>query len=112
MFFSSIRYKILPPVIKTLVALSLLKLYAQQQWDPGMLSLICNDIEDETAVAVQRDLNSLERHITIIQLRKTHYQTSIKSFPTPSRNPDSHLVALGEWAALGQWWQQWRTRQH
>ena len=59
-----------------------------------MLSLICNDIEDETAVAVQRDLNSLERHITAIQLRKTNRQTSIKIF-FPSRNPDSHLVLTG-----------------
>ena len=33
-----------------------------------MLSLICDNIEDETAVAVQRDMNSLERHITAIQL--------------------------------------------
>ena len=95
----------LPPVIKNFGSLK----FVEVEWDPGMLSLIC---EDETAIAVQRDLNSLERHITIIQLRKTHYQTSIKPFPTPSRNPDSHLVALGEWAALGQWWQQWRTRQH
>ena len=35
-----------------------------------MLSLICDDIENETAVAVQRGLNSLERHITAIQLPK------------------------------------------
>ena len=45
-----------------------------------MLSLVC-DIKDDTAVAVQRDLNGLERHIpATIQLRNTHYQTSIKSF--------------------------------
>ena len=41
-----------------------------------MLSLICDDVEDDTAVAVQRDFNSLERHITAIQLRNTfhHYK--------------------------------------
>ena len=31
-----------------------------------MLSLICDDIEDEVAVAVHEDLNSFERHITVI----------------------------------------------
>ena len=52
---------------------SILRLYVQQQWDLGMLSLICDDVEDDTAVAVQRDFNSLERHITAIQLRNTHH---------------------------------------
>ena len=47
-----------------------------------MLSLI-SDIEDQTAVAVQRDLHSLEHHITVLQLRKSHHQTSITSFFQP-----------------------------
>ena len=32
-------------------ALSMLKLYVQQQWDPGMISLI-TDVEDQTAIAI------------------------------------------------------------
>ena len=45
-----------------------------------MLSLICDDIEDETAVAVKGDLNSLERHITTIQLPKKPKHQSNHSF--------------------------------
>ena len=60
-------------------ALSLLKLYVQQQWDPGMISLV-SDVEDQTAIAIQRDLYNLERHISVLQLRKAHRQTSITSF--------------------------------
>lgn len=48
-----------------------------------MLSLISDDIEDQTAIAIQRDLHSLERHISVLQLRKAHHQTSIKSFFQP-----------------------------
>ena len=80
-------------------ALRVLKLYVQQQWDPGMLSLICDDIEDNTAVAVQRDLNSLERHITTIQLRNTHHQSTIKSFFSPLPK-DSDSESLGYSTAL------------
>ena len=53
-----------------------------------MLSLIC-DVEDDTAIAVQRDLHNLERHISVLQLRKSHHQTSITSFFQPSANLDS-----------------------
>ena len=52
--------KILGKEVREDYILSLLKLYVQQQWDPGTL---CDDIEDETAIAVQRDLYSLEHHI-------------------------------------------------
>ena len=69
-------------------ALGLLKLYVQQQWDAGMLSLIC-DVEDDTAIAVQRGLHNLERHISVLQFRKSHHQTSITSFFQPSANLDS-----------------------
>ena len=64
-------------------ALVLRQLHAQQEWDPGMLSLISDDIEDQTVIAIQRDLHSLERHISVLQLRKAHYQTSITSFFQP-----------------------------
>ena len=77
-----------PPIIwgnEARDALALLKLYVQQQWDPGMLSLIC-DVEDETAIAIQRDLHSLERHISVLQLRKARHQTSITSFFQPSQD--------------------------
>ena len=80
--------------------ISLLKLYVQQQWDSGMLSPICEDIEDETAVAVQRDLNNLECHITAIQLRKTYHQTSIKSFFPPVPTQDAHSTVSGYSADL------------
>ena len=53
-----------------------------------MLSLIC-DVEDDTAIAVQRDLHNLERHISVLQLRKSHHQTSITSFSRPLANLDS-----------------------
>ena len=53
-----------------------------------MLSLIC-DVEDDTAIAVQRDLHNLKRHISVLQLRKSHYETSITSFFQPSANLDS-----------------------
>ena len=53
-----------------------------------MLILIC-DVEDDTAIAVQRDLHNLERHISVLQLRKSHHQTSITSFFQPSTNLDS-----------------------
>ena len=59
------------------------KFYVQQQWDPGMLSLMCG-VEDDTAITVQRDLHKLERHISVLQLRKAHHQTSITSFLQPS----------------------------
>ena len=42
-------------------ALATLKLFAQQQLDPGMLSLAFM-VEDEVGTAVQKDLHSLERH--------------------------------------------------
>ena len=41
-----------------------------QQWDPRMLSLI-RDVEDDTAIAVQRDLHNLECHISVLQLRES-----------------------------------------
>ena len=53
-----------------------------------MLSLMC-DVEDETAIAVQRDLHNLECHISVLQLRKAHHQSSITSFFQPSANLDS-----------------------
>ena len=53
-----------------------------------MLSLIC-DVEDDAAIAVQRDLYNLERHISVLQLRKSHHQTSITSFFPPSANLNS-----------------------
>ena len=53
-----------------------------------MLSLVC-DVEDDIAIAVQRNLHNLERHISVLQLRKSHYQTSITSFFQPSANLDS-----------------------
>ena len=59
-----------------------------QQWDPGMLSLICG-VEDNTAIAVQRDLYNLEHHISVLHLRKSHYQISITSFFQSSANLDS-----------------------
>ena len=65
-----------------------------QQWDPRMLSLIC-DVEDDTAIAVQRDLHNLKCHISVLQLRKSHYLTSITSFFQPLGNLDSELVDLG-----------------
>ena len=46
-------------------ALATLKLYVQQQWDPGMLSLAFM-VEDEVGTAVQQDLHSLERHLSIL----------------------------------------------
>ena len=64
-------------------ALGLLKLYVQRKWDPAMLSLI-SDVEDQTAMAIHRDLHSLERHISVLQLRNVHHQTSITSFFQPS----------------------------
>ena len=79
-------------------ALALLKLYVQQQWDPGMLSLIC-DIEDETAIAIQKDLHSLERHISVLQLRKARHQTSITSFFQPSQDSGDGSEIIG---ALGE----------
>lgn len=63
-------------------ALATLKLYVQQQWDPGMLSLLC-EVEDESALAVQKDLSNLERHLSILQLRKTQHQTPITSYFRP-----------------------------
>ena len=59
-----------------------------QQWDPRMLSLIY--VDDDTAIAVQRDLNNLECHISVLQLRKSHYQTSITSFFQPSARGKRH----------------------
>ena len=53
-----------------------------------MLSLMC-DVEDDIAIAIQRDLHSLERHISVLQLRKAHHQTSITSLFQPSANLDS-----------------------
>ena len=53
-----------------------------------MLSLIC-DVDDNTAIAVQRDLHKLEHHISVLQLRKSHYKTSITSFFQSSANLDS-----------------------
>ena len=53
-----------------------------------MLSLIC-DVEDDTTIAVQRDLHNLECHISVFQLRKSHYLTSITSFFQPLVNLDS-----------------------
>ena len=81
-------------------ALTVLKLYVQQQWDPGMISLVCENVQDNTAVAVQRDLNSLERYITAIQLRNAHHQTSIKSFLSPLNDSDLAIAALESSAAL------------
>ena len=65
-----------------------------QQWDPGMLRLIC-DVEDDTAIAVQRDLHNLECHISVLQLRKSHYLTSITSFFQPLANLDSDIKLGG-----------------
>ena len=40
--------------------LATIKLYIQQQWDPGMRSLAF-EAEEETATSVQYDLHNLER---------------------------------------------------
>ena len=54
----------LVPATELREALTTLRLYvhAQQQWDPGMLSLAF-DVVDDTAIAVQQDLHNLERHL-------------------------------------------------
>ena len=69
-----------------------------------MLHLIC-DVEDDTAIAVQKDLHNLEPHISILQLRKSHHQTSTTSFFRPSANLDSEEgpgeETLGSGEALG-----------
>ena len=69
-----------------------------------MLSLIC-DVEDDTAIAVQRDLYNLERHIPVLHLRKSHHQTSITSFFQPLANLNSEEgpgeETLGGGEALG-----------
>lgn len=64
-------------------ALATVKLYVQQQWDPGMLSLAF-EVVDETAIAVQQDLHNLERHLITLQLRKPQRQTPITSYFQPS----------------------------
>ncbi|KAF8416277.1 hypothetical protein EV426DRAFT_433555 [Tirmania nivea] len=60
-------------------ALATVKLYVQQQWDPGMLSLAF-EVVDETAIAVQQDLHNLEHHLATLQLRKPQRQTPITSY--------------------------------
>jgi len=60
-------------------ALTTIKLYVQQQWDPRMLSLAF-DVVDDTAIAVQQDLHNFERHLLALQLRKPQRQTPITSY--------------------------------
>ena len=67
------------PSIEARQALSTLKLYIQQQWDPGMLSLAF-EVEDDTGIAVQKDIYSLECHLSILQLRRAQKQTPITSY--------------------------------
>jgi len=64
-------------------ALATVKPYVQQQWDPGMLSLAFEAV-DETAVAVQQDLHNLERHLATRQLRRPQRQAPITSYFQPS----------------------------
>ena len=67
-------------------ALTTIKLYVQQQWDPRMLSLAF-DVVDDTAIAVQQDLHNLERHLSALQLRKPQWQTPITSYFQLSSSP-------------------------
>ncbi|KAF8422179.1 hypothetical protein EV426DRAFT_606293 [Tirmania nivea] len=60
-------------------SLPTVKLYIQQQWDPGKLSLAF-EVVDETAIAVQEDLHNLERRLATLQLRKPQRQTPITYF--------------------------------
>lgn len=69
----------LMPSIEAREAMSILKLYIQQQWDPGMLRLAF-DVEDETGIAAQKALFSLERHLCVLQLRRAQKQSSITSY--------------------------------
>ena len=75
------------------------KLYFQQQWDLGMLSLMC---DVNIAIAVQRGRHNLERHISVLQLRKAHHKTSITSFFQPSTNLDSGEGPGKHWGTQGQ----------
>ena len=46
-----------------------LKALYRQRWEPGMLRLVF-DIEDDTGIAVRKDLFSLKHHLSILQLRR------------------------------------------
>ena len=46
-------------------ALATVKLYVQQPWDPGMISLVF-EVVDEVAIAVQQDLHNLERRLATL----------------------------------------------
>ena len=47
MFFSSIGYKILPPIIKNFGSLKFVEAVCSTTMGFGKLSLICDDIEDK-----------------------------------------------------------------
>ena len=59
------------------------------------------EVEDDTGIAVQKDIHSLERHLSILQLRRAQKQTPITSYFQPCGASEGVAEGVAEVVAEG-----------